>query len=276
MSETRFTGQVCMCYASSNFRRWCNHISLVSPLLKISCSINGCQRQYSVFRSYIRHIKQQHIGFWDAHWNISKETTLSNDIHNNSSIEKQAVDFDSNLQSSLDEISGETFDELEEGAYQEIVTETLSFEDLVLTFLLELRELKKASDVSCEFVARSINSLLEATNMEQKIELDRLLKEFNAESPQEISEHLQQNLSSFASLQKAFEKFFKQKTLDSFVAKQPFFVTASEIKLNAEEISKDHTFHFSMSQYSGQLKFFCQDRMFKSMFFHLVTLKMMG
>ena len=174
-------------------------MSLVHPLSKILCSINGCQRQYSVLSSYIRHIKQQHIGFWDAHWNISKETTLSNDIHNNSSIEKQTVDFDSNLQSSLDEFSEETFDELEEGADQQIATETLSFEDLVLTFLLELRELKKASGVSCEFVARSISSLLEASNMEQKIELDRLLKAFNAENPEEKSEHLQQN-PSFVSL----------------------------------------------------------------------------
>ena len=59
--------------------------------------------------------------------------------------------------------------------------------------------------------------------MEQKIEVDRLLKEFNAESSQEISEHVQQNLSSFVSLQKACEKFFNQKTLNSVVAKQPFF-----------------------------------------------------
>ena len=80
--------------------------------------------------------------------------------------------------------------------------------------------------------------------MEQKIEVDRLLKEFNAESSQEISEHLQQNLSSFVSLQKAFEKFFNQKTLNSFVAKQPFFVTKREIKLNTEEVSKDHTFEY--------------------------------
>ena len=80
--------------------------------------------------------------------------------------------------------------------------------------------------------------------MEQKIELDRLLKEFNAESPQEISEHLQQNLSSFVPLQKAFEKFFNQKTMNSFVVEQPFFVNTSEIKLNTEEISKDHTFQY--------------------------------
>ena len=72
----------------------------------------------------------------------------------------QAVDFDPSLQSSLDEFSEETFDELEEGADQEILTETLNFEDLVLTFLLELRQLKKASGVSCEFVTRSISSLL--------------------------------------------------------------------------------------------------------------------
>ena len=134
-----------------------------------------------------------------------------------------AVDFDSSLQSSLDEFSEETFDKLEEEANPQTVTETLSFEDLLLTFLLELRELKKTSGVSCEFVARSISSLLEAINMEKKIEVDRLLKKFNAQSSQEISEHLQQNLSSFASLQKAFEKFFNQKTLNSFVAKQPFF-----------------------------------------------------
>ena len=130
-----------------------------------------------------------------------------------------AVDFDSSLQSSVDEFSEETFDKLEEEANPLTVTETLSFEDLLLTFLLELRELKKASGVSCEFVARSISSLLEAINMEKKIEVDRL----NAESSQEICEHLQQNLSSFVSLQKAFEKFFNQKTLNSFVAKQPFF-----------------------------------------------------
>ena len=151
-----------------------------------------------------------------------------------------AVDFDSNLHSSLDELSEETWDKLEEEPNPEIVTETLSFEDLVLTFLLELRELKKASDVSCEFVARSISSLLEATNVEQKIEEDRLLKEFNAKSSQEIGEHLQEKLSSFVSLQKAFEKFFNQKTLNSFVAKQPSFATTSEIKLNTEELSRDH------------------------------------
>ena len=134
-----------------------------------------------------------------------------------------AVDFDTGLQSSLDEFSEETFDKLEERANPEIANEILSFEDLVLTFLLELRELKKASGVSCEFVARSISSLFEATNMEQKVEVDRLLQELNAESSQEISEHLQQNLSSFVSLQKAFEKFFNQKALNSFVPKQPFF-----------------------------------------------------
>ena len=40
----------------------------------------------------------------------------------------QAVDFNSSLQSSL--FSEETFDELEEKANREIVTKTLSFEDL--------------------------------------------------------------------------------------------------------------------------------------------------
>ena len=197
-------------------------------------------------RSYIRHIKQQHTAFWDTHWNISNETTLSNDIHNNSSAEMiPAIDFDSSLQSSLDEFSEETFEKLEEGANPEIVTEiALSFENLVSTFLLVLRELKKASGVSCEILARSISSLLGATNIEQKIEVDRLLKEFNAENSQEISEPLQQNLSSFVSLQKAFKKCFNQKTLNSFVAKQPSFLTTSEIKLNTEEVSKDHTFQY--------------------------------
>ena len=91
-------------------------------------------------------------------------------------------------------------------------------------------------------LGRSIRSLLEATDIEQKIEVDRLLKEFNAKSSQEISESedLQQNLSSFVSLQKAFEKFFNQKK----AGKQPFFVTTSGIKLNTEEFSKDHTFQY--------------------------------
>ena len=114
-------------------------MSLVHPLWKILCSIHSCQIQYSVLRSYIRHIKQQHIAFWDTHWNIS-----------------------------------------------------------------------------------------------------RLLKEFNVESSKEISEPLQQNLSSFVSLQKAFEKFFNQKK----AGKQLFFVTTSGIKLNTEEFSKDHTFQY--------------------------------
>ena len=150
-----------MCYPSSNFRPWCNHMSLAHPLSKILCSVNGCQRQCSVLRSYIRHIKQQQTAFSDTHWNISKETTLSNDIHNNSGAERiQLVDFDSSIQSSIDEFSEETFDKLEKGANPEIVTETLSFEDLALTFLLELRELKKASGVSCKFLARSISSFM--------------------------------------------------------------------------------------------------------------------
>ena len=41
------------------------------------------------------------------------------------------VDFDSGPQSSLDEFSEETFDKLEDGAKPEIVTETLSFKDLI-------------------------------------------------------------------------------------------------------------------------------------------------
>ena len=97
-----------------------------------------------------------------------------------------AFGFDSSLESSVDEFSEETFDKLKEGADPEIVTEALSFKDLVLTFLLELRELRKSSSVSCEFVARSISSLSEATNMEKEIEVHILLKEFNAESSQEI------------------------------------------------------------------------------------------
>ena len=147
-----------MCYSSGNFRRWCNHMSLVHPLSKILCSINGCQRQYFILRSYVRHINQQHIAFLDTHWNISKETTLSNDIHNNSSAEMiWAVDFDISLQSSLDEFSEETFDKLEERANPEIVTETLSFKDPVINFSSRAnRELKKASGVSCKFVARSM------------------------------------------------------------------------------------------------------------------------
>ena len=60
-------------------------MSLVHPLSKVLRSINGCQRQYSFFRFYIRYIKQQHIVFWGIHWNISKETTLSNGIRNISS-----------------------------------------------------------------------------------------------------------------------------------------------------------------------------------------------
>ena len=124
-------------------------MSLVYPLSKVLYNINDCQRQYSVLCSYIRHIKQQHAAYWNTHWNISKETKLSNDIHNNSSAEMiPTVDFDSCLQSSLDEFSEETFNKLKEGANPEIVTETLNFEDLVLTFLLELRQLKKASGVS--------------------------------------------------------------------------------------------------------------------------------
>ena len=45
-------------------------------------------------------------------------------------------------------------------------------------------------------------------------------------------------------LQKAFEKFFNQNTLNSFAVKQPFLVTATELKLNTQEISIDDTFQY--------------------------------
>ena len=80
----------------------------------VLCSINSCQRQYPALRSYIRHIKQQHIAFWDTHRNISKETTLSNEIHNNTSAEMiPVVHLDPSLQSSLDKFLEETFGKLE-------------------------------------------------------------------------------------------------------------------------------------------------------------------
>ena len=63
MSETRFTCQVCMCYSNSSFRRWCNCPSLS----KVLRSINVCEGQYSVLHFCVRHIKQQHIAFWDIH-----------------------------------------------------------------------------------------------------------------------------------------------------------------------------------------------------------------
>ena len=86
-------------------------MSLVHPLSKVLRSINGCQRQY--LRSYIRYFKQQRIAFWDIHWNISKETTFSNGIHDISIAGMiSAVDFDSSLQSSLDEFLEEAFDKL--------------------------------------------------------------------------------------------------------------------------------------------------------------------
>ena len=59
--------------------------------------------------------------------------------------------------------------------------------------------------------------------MEQKIEVYRLLKEFNAESSQEISHHLQQSLSLFVSLQKAFEKLFNQSNFEEFCSKAVHF-----------------------------------------------------
>ena len=132
MCQAKFTCpcQVCMCYSSSHFRRWSNHMFRVYPLSKILYSINSYQRQYSVLRSCIRYIKQQHIRFWDTHWNISKETTAPSDIHNNNIEMLQAAGFDSSLQRSLDEFSEETFDDLEGGANWEIVTEILAFNDL--------------------------------------------------------------------------------------------------------------------------------------------------
>ena len=56
--------------------------------------------------------------------------------------------------------------------------------------------------------------------MAQKIEVDILLKVFNVVSPQEKSQHLQ-NISSFVSLQKAFEKIFNQDFLS--YRKAPLF-----------------------------------------------------
>ena len=56
-----------------------------------------------------------------------------------------AVDFDSSLQSSLDQFSEETFDMLEEGSNPEIVTETLSFEDLSsFNFSSRAKEVEKS------------------------------------------------------------------------------------------------------------------------------------
>ena len=61
--------------------------------------------------------------------------------------------------------------------------------------------------------------------MAQKIEVDILLKVFNVVSPQEKSQHLQ-NISSFVSLQKAFEKIFNQDFY--LVEKQLSFVIRKE------------------------------------------------
>ena len=76
--------------------------------------------------------------------------------------------------------------------------------------------------------------------MAQKIEVDILLKVFNVVSPQEKSQHLQ-NISSFVSLQKAFEKFSIKTSY--LVEKHLSFVIRKEIKLT-DGISEDHTFQY--------------------------------
>ena len=55
----------------------------------------------------------------------------------------QKINFDCSFQSSLDQFSEETFDELEDGVNRYFVSKTLSFKGLILTFLLELMEVKK-------------------------------------------------------------------------------------------------------------------------------------
>ena len=76
--------------------------------------------------------------------------------------------------------------------------------------------------------------------MAQKIEVDILLKVFNVVSPQEKSQHLQ-NISSFVSLQKGFEKFSIKTSY--LIEKHLSFVIRKEIKLT-DGISEDHTFQY--------------------------------
>ena len=122
------------------------------------------------------------------------------------------------------------------------VEKTIDYDTLVATFLLELREIKKALGVACEFVAQRFVSLLGTQNAsDSKIFLDILLS--NGVGSEHVENHL--NISGEKPLLKAFEQFQFQTTLNSYVSQQAFFV--SPIEINAgfnEELQRNESFQY--------------------------------
>ena len=149
-----FVCQVCTQFLTMNFHRCCGYWTLNHPGSEILCNVNSCKRKYVVARSYIRHLKKHHFWFYEKHWCSSSSINPSSDtpiITDNILLDLSSNTLDScallnSSGSVVQSVSDIDYHDCEENL--PAVEKTIDYDTLVATFLLELREIKKASGVA--------------------------------------------------------------------------------------------------------------------------------
>ena len=68
VSNMTFICQLCMTYASKNFRRYCRDLTCVHPFEQSPCNVIVCQSKYTCVRPLVWHLKNKHLWFWDKYW----------------------------------------------------------------------------------------------------------------------------------------------------------------------------------------------------------------
>ena len=116
----------------------------------------------------------------------------------------------------------------------------VDYEDIVRLFLLELREVKRASGIACEFVAQRMSSILEAQILKENERWKKRLLSLGL-----TMDKVEDLLARKNPLLEALKKYQFQTTLNSHISSYPEFVAPVEVNAGYdEETQRNESFQY--------------------------------
>ena len=211
------------CYQSFSYKRFLRHTWDKHSLeigFKYCCSISSCPKTYSNAQSFRRHLKSAHRWFYDKHFSDNREEGDNDET---------ADCYDSNEINSDIEIDNDVD---VDPAYEETIT-TTDYDDLVASFLLELRHCFGVTTEGTCFISETIRNIL-------RIERDNL-NSFLKNSLQkhhgitDLHYEAKTILGAESGFSLSFGKFVGPKNLTKYIKSKNSYIDPKEICIGFDE-----------------------------------------
>ena len=192
-------------YTTTNFRRYCAHLRSCHPGSTIICNVNSCTCSYKAVNSYVRHVKQKHSSFYEKYWctRANVQADVCSESLDSIDVPVESDDENDNNDGDIERLIQNN----EENTFQHKLN-PCDYDNLVRIFLLELREVKRASGVACEYVVQQIASFLRAHNTQEYRRLSQYLVSHGLSSVQ-----VENVMNTNNPLLKALERYQFQTTV---------------------------------------------------------------